>query len=331
VAQSAPRVEPEIAMSHDLNDTLVFAKVVEQGSFTAAARALGLPKTTVSRRLRELELRLGARLISRPTRRQALTEAGALYYKHTQRIAAELDAAESAVHELEGSPRGLLRVTAPYSLSTAMLGPILHHFLERYPDVRLDLVLSNDLLDLVAGEIDVALRVGDLPDSTLKARLLDTWPAYVFASEDYLARHGEPRTPEDLREHRALVNNKHRRNHNGYAWTLANGSVQAEFEVNPVAVANDPELLVSLLAAGQGLMLVSDVMIHGCRVADNVRRVLGDWRGMDVKLNAVYVGGEVMSPKVRAFIDFVAEHARIACTAEDCAAASLPLLSVAGG
>jgi LysR family transcriptional regulator, regulator for bpeEF and oprC len=309
-------------MQHDLNDTLVFVKVVEQGSFTAAARALGLPKATVSRRLRGLEDRLGARLLNRTTRRLALTEAGTLYYEHSKRIAAELEEAESAVLQLEGSPRGLLRVTAPYSLGTAMLAPILHQFRERYPNVRLDIVLSNDLLDLVGNEIDVALRIGDLPDSTLKARLLATWPAYVFAGEGYLSRQGEPMEPEELQEHRALVISRHRRNRNGFAWTLTDGTRKEEFEVKPVAAANDPELLVSLLAADQGLMLVSDLMIRCCHRAANVRRVLGAWRGLDVRLNAVYVGGRVQSPRVRAFVDFVAAHMQVQCSAAQCATAA---------
>jgi LysR family transcriptional regulator, regulator for bpeEF and oprC len=311
-------------MQHDLNDTLVFVKVVEHGSLTAAARALGLPKTTVSRRLRELEERLGARLLNRTTRRLALTEAGSLYYEHSRRIATELDEAESAVHQLEGSPRGLLRVTAPYSLGSAMLAPALHQFRERYPDVRLDIVLSNDLLDLVADEIDVALRIGDLPDSTLKARLLASWPAYVFAGEGYLARHGEPLSPEELKDHRALVVSKHRRKHNGYGWTLTDGQQQKEFEVKPVAIANDPELLVTMLASDQGLMLASDVMIHCCLRSANVRRVLGSWRGLDVRLNAVYVDGTVLSPKVRAFVDFVTEHMQTQCHAAECAAGAMP-------
>lgn len=316
-------------MQRDLNDTLIFVKVVEQGSFTAAARALGIPKTTVSRKLRELEDRLGARLLNRTTRRLALTEAGTVYYEHSRRIAGELDEAESAVHQLEGAPRGWLRVTAPYSLGTGMLGPVLHQFRERYPDVRVDIVLSNDFLDLVAEEIDVALRIGELPDSTLIARRLATWRTQVFASEGYLARFGEPLLPEDLKDHHALVIAKHR-NNQGYKWPLSDGGRAQEFEVKPVAVANDPEMLLPLLAADQGLMLGSELMIRCCLQAANVRRVLGSWHGPDVTLNAVYVGGRVLSPKVRAFVDFVAEDVHVKCRSMECIeAASQPQQAVA--
>src|SRR5690606_28605322 len=126
VGQSAPSSLPDAApMPRDLNETLIFVKVVEQGSLTAAARSLGLPKTTVSRKLKELENRLGARLLNRTTRRLGLTEAGAVYFEHSRRIASELDEAEQAVHHLEGTPRGWLRITAPYTLSVVTLAPIL--------------------------------------------------------------------------------------------------------------------------------------------------------------------------------------------------------------
>ena len=299
-------------MQRDLNDTLVFVKVVQHGSLTAAARALDLPKTTVSRKLRALEDRLGARLLNRTTRRLALTEAGTIYFEHSKRIATDLEAAESAVHQLEGNPRGWLRVTAPYSLGTGLLAPILHEFRARHPDVQVDIVLSNDILDLVQNEIDVALRIGRLPDSTLVARQLTTWPTRVFASEGYLARHGEPLVPDDLRDHQALVLTRHKNGHN-HLWPLSDGHEEREFEVKPVVISNDPEMLMPLLAADQGLMLVSEIMVrcylHGARV----RPVLAAWHGPEIPLSAVYVGGRVLSPKVRAFVDFVAGHIDAQC------------------
>lgn len=305
-------------MQRDLNDTLVFVRVVEQGSLTAAARVLGLPKTTVSRRLRQLEDQLGARLLNRTTRRLALTEAGTIYYERGKRIAAELEEAENAVHQLEGSPRGWLRVTAPYSLGVVMLAPLLESFRDRYPDVRVQVILSNDRLDLVRENIDVALRLGELPDSTLVARRLVVWPTQVFAGEGYLARFGEPLLPEDLGDHQVLAVARHRRN-SGFAWPLSDGRRREEFDVRPVVVANDPQMLLSLLFADQGLMLASELMIR-CdpQRASTVRRVLDAWRGPDLVLNAVYVGGPVLSPKVRAFVDYVAEQMAIRCQSMEC-------------
>ena len=299
-------------MTRDLNDTLIFVKVVEHGSFTAAARALGLPKTTVSRKLRDLETRLGARLLNRTTRRLALTEAGTVYFEHSKRIAGQLDEAESAVHQLEGSPRGWLRVTAPFTLAETTLTPMLLQFRQAYPDVHLDVVLSNDILDLIDNEIDVALRVGPLADSTLVARRLAVYTNQIYASDGYLERYGEPLVPEDLQHHRALVASKHRRGQK-YCWPLNDGDREGEFEVRPVLVANDPFVGLAMLGADQGLMLANDVMIKYCMKFQNVRRVLAAWKGPDVELNAVFQGGRVLSPKVRAFVDFMAEQMEMQC------------------
>lgn len=296
-------------MPRDLNETLLFVRVVEQGSFTAAARQLGLPKATVSRKVRELEDRLGARLLNRTTRRLALTEAGTVYFEHSKRIAENLDEAENAVHQLEGSPRGWLRVTAPYALGVTLLGPILVEFRERHPDVRLDIVLSSEILDLVGNEIDVALRVGSLPDSSLTAHRLAVFETQVFASTEYLARHGEPLVPEDLEDHHALVVAPTRRGE-AHAWRLSNGERDEEFAVRPAFVANDPYLMRSMLFGHQGLMLTSPLVARDAPPGVHVRPVLASWHGPTLELNAVFVGGRVLSPRVRVFVDYVAECLR---------------------
>lgn len=299
-------------MNQDLNDTLIFVNVVENGSFTSAARSLGLPKTTVSRRLRELENRLGARLLNRTTRRLALTEAGTVYFEHCKRIAGQLDEAESAVHQLEGSPRGWLRVTAPHTLAETVLTPLLVEFRQLYPEVHLDIVLSNDVIDLLENKIDVALRVGPLADSTFVARRLAVYTNQVYASEGYLARYGEPVVPEDLQHHRALVNPNQRKGQR-YCWQLNDGERDEEFEVKPVLVANDPFVGLAMLSADQGLMLANEVMIKYCMKFTNVRRVLAAWTGTDMELHALFQGGRVLSPKVRAFVDFMAEKMEMQC------------------
>ena len=163
-------------MTRDLNDTLIFVKVVEHGSFISAARALRLPKTTVSRKVQDLETRLGAQLLHRTTRKLGLTEAGNVYFEHSQRIARELDEAESAVGQLQGGPRGWLRITAPYSIGITWIAPLLGEFHARHPEVRVEMVLTNESLDLIDKEIDVALRIGNLPDSNLVARRLGGVP-----------------------------------------------------------------------------------------------------------------------------------------------------------
>jgi DNA-binding transcriptional LysR family regulator len=294
-------------MARDLNDTLIFVKVVEHGSFIAAAKSLRLPKTTVSRKVQDLETRLGAQLLHRTTRKLGLTEAGNIYYEHCQRIARELDEAESAVGQLQEGPRGWLRITAPYSLGIERIAPLLGEFHARHPEVRVEMVLSNESLDIIDKEIDVALRVGNLPDSNLVARKLATLRTQVYASPAYLERHGEPLHPDDLQHHRTLGMQKmHRNGH--YYWPLSDGGQMAEYRIDPVMVANDPAGVRGALLCGEGLMLASDIMIKSFAEQGYIRRVLAGWTGPEYELNAVFPRGQVTSPKVRAFVDFLVER-----------------------
>jgi DNA-binding transcriptional LysR family regulator len=294
-------------MPHDLNDTLVFVKVVEHGSFIAAAKVLRLPKTTVSRKVQELEVRLGAQLLHRTTRKLGLTEAGNVYFEHSQRISRELEEAESAVGQLQGGPRGWLRITAPYSIGVTWIAPLLGEFHARYPEVRVEMLLSNEPLDLISKEIDVALRGGNLPDSNLVARRLSVLRTQVYASPIYLERHGEPLHPDDLQHHRALAMQKQRRN-GSYVWPLNDGKRSGEFTVDPILVANDPEALRGALLCGEGLMLNADVTVKAFVELGYVRRVLAGWTGPEFDFNAVFPRGQVQSPKVRAFVDFLVER-----------------------
>lgn len=294
-------------MSRDLNDTLVFVRVVEHGSFIAAARALQLPKTTVSRKVQDLETRLGAQLLHRTTRKLGLTEAGNIYFEHCQRIARELDEAESAVGQLQRGPRGWLRITAPYSLGTERIAPLLGEFHALHPDVRVEMLLTNEALDIIDKELDIALRVGALPDSTFVARSLAILRTQVFASAAYLERHGEPLHPDDLQHHRTLAMTKQRRN-GSFSWPLDDGAGMIDYRIDPVFVANDPAGLRGALLCGEGLMLANDVMVKPYVERGYLRRVLPAWNGPEYELNAVFPRGRVQSPKVRAFIDFLMER-----------------------
>lgn len=294
-------------MPHDLNDTLIFAKVVEQGSFIAAANSLGLPKTTVSRKVQELELRLGAQLLRRTTRRLDLTEAGTLYFEHSKRIARELEDAESAVGQLQSGPRGWLRFTVKYSIGITWIAPLLGAFRELYPEIQLDMHLGNETQELIGSEFDLALRGGQLPDSSLVARKLGTLRSQVFASPGYLEQHGEPLHPGDLQYHRVLAM-RHERNGNHFSWRLNSDQETGDFPINPFVVANDPAGLYAALTCGEGLMLMGDVVAKPYIQAGAIRRVLAGWTGPDYDFNAVFLGGKLVSPKVRAFVDFLVER-----------------------
>ncbi|OGT60320.1 MAG: LysR family transcriptional regulator [Gammaproteobacteria bacterium RIFCSPHIGHO2_12_FULL_63_22] len=295
-------------MTRDLNDTLIFVKVVEHGSFISAAKTLRLPKTTVSRKVQELETRLGAQLLHRTTRKLGLTEAGNVYFEHSQRIARELDEAESAVGQLQGGPRGWLRITAPYSVGITWIAPLLGEFHARHPEVRVEMLLSNESIDLISKEIDVALRVGNLPDSNLAARRLSVFRTQVYASPLYLERHGEPLHPDDLQHHRALAMQKQRRTGGSYVWNLSDGKRGSDYVIDPVLVANDPAALRGALLCGEGLMLTTDVTVKAFAELGHVRRVLAGWTGPELDFNAVFTRGSVPSPKVRAFVDFLVER-----------------------
>ena len=295
-------------MTRDLNDTLIFVKVVEHGSFIAAAKVLRLPKTTVSRKIQDLETRLGAQLLHRTTRKLGLTEAGNVYFEHSQRIARELDEAESAVGQLQGGPRGWLRITAPYSFAISRITPLFGEFQARYPEVRVEMVLTNEQLDLIDKEIDLALRIGQPRDTSLVARRLGVFRSQVYASAEYLARHGEPVHPDDLKHHRTLGLNKYGQNGNGYFWTLHDGTAFKDYRIDPVLVANDPAALHPALMMGEGLMLTADVMVKSYAERGYIQRVLAGWTGRAAELNAVFPRGQGKSPKVRAFVDFLVER-----------------------
>ena len=294
-------------MNHDLNDTLVFVKVVELGSFTAAAKALHLPNTTVSRKVQDLEARLGAQLLHRTTRKLGLTEAGNVYFEHCQRIARDLDQAENAVGQLQSGPRGWLRVTTTYALGAIWIAPLLGEFYARHPQVRVELLLSNEHIDIIAGEIDVALRVGKPAVSNLVARRLSVLRSAVYATPSYIERFGEPSLPDDLIHHHTLAVTNNRD-----AWTLVDSNGQPrEFPINPVMIANDPSALRAALLVGEGIMLTTDVWVRAHVEQGQVKRVLSGWRGLDIDLTALFTRGQVQSPKVRAFIDFLVERLNI--------------------
>ena len=294
-------------MTHDLNDTLIFVKVVEHGSFIGAAKSLRLPKTTVSRKVQELETRLGAQLLNRTTRKLGLTEAGTVYFEHSQRIARDLNEAESAVGQLQAGPRGWLRFTAPYSLGIDKIAPLLGEFHKRHPEVRIEMLLSNEPLDLIGSEIDVALRVGALPDSTMVARKLGTLNTQVYAGTAYIARYGEPLHPDELQYHRTLAMPKNRHG-NGYQWSLDDGNGKRNFQINPILVANDPAAMNGALLCGEGVIVSADVIVRPFVEQGFVKRVLAGWTGGQYELNAVFPQGHARSPKVRAFVDFLLER-----------------------
>lgn len=292
---------------NDLNDTVVFVEVVEQGSFTAAARELHLPKSTVSRKVHDLESRLGVQMLHRTTRKLGLTEAGHLYYQHCRDIGRGLENAENAVAELLAGPRGWLRVAAPPTVASSWVAPLLGEFHERYPEVQVEMRLTDERPDIIAHGLDLALVMGALPDSSLVARRLATFTMRVYASPEYVRRYGEPTHGRDLIEHRVLALASQRRG-DGFEWRLNDGRDTVAYPVRPLLVCNDATLLHPSLLAGDGMVLACAFSMRDKLANGTVQMVMPGWRGPALDLNALFPARETLPPKVRVFIDFLAER-----------------------
>lgn len=287
----------------DLNELLVFAKVVQAGSFTAAAAALRMPKSTVSRKVSELETRVGAQLLQRTTRKLRLTEVGRAYFEHCARVVAEAEQAEEVVTRMQSAPHGLLRVTAP--LNFPVLGPLAARFLARYPEVQLEMVCTDRRVDLVAEGFDVGVRAGVLTDSTLIARKLGSIERVVVASPAYVEAHGPPRKPADLERHDCLVFGAGRE---GNVWALQSGGRSVSVPVRARMVVNDFDMLRAAALEGAGVAMLG---LHTCAedlAAGRLQRMLPGWNSPGTPLHAVYPSSRHLAPKVGAFVDFLRER-----------------------
>ena len=283
----------------NLNDILIFTKVVEQGGFTAAAEILDLPKSSVSRGVSRLETRLQTRLLQRSTRRVNLTEIGRSYYEYCRRIIHELEEANTIVASYQSQPSGLLRITAPYILGQAFLGEIVTEFLAAYPQVRCQIELSNRRVDLIEEGFDLAIRAGTLPDSSLIMTHLGRAKAELFASATYLENQGTPQIPPQLSSHILLDN----ANNLSKFWTLSRGPEQIEVAISPRLVSNDVEILLETAIAHQGIAaLPKFVALQGVE-NNQLKPVLPGWYVRLVDINALYPSYKDLSPAVRAFID----------------------------
>lgn len=295
-----------------LNEIQIFVAIVERGSFIAASNHLRIPKTTVSRKIEELEARLGVRLLQRTTRKMSLTEAGQAYFEHCERILAEIDEAERAVGQLAEAPRGNLRVSASFSIGSRFLGRLLPEFLKQYPDVRVNLLLSNSQEDLVEGNFDLAVRAGRLADSSHASRTLAHLRAHMVASVGYAKEKGLPTTPEQLAEHRTLALIPRDERGGRYAWALeevCGGRKKPQCidaTINPVMVCNDPDPIVQAVLGGEGIGFVPDLFIAEHLRQGLLVQVMPELLSLAVPISAVYPSRRGLSPKVRVFVDYLA-------------------------
>ncbi len=283
----------------------VFASVAAQGSLSAAARALGLTPSAVSRIVARIEARLGVRLLVRTTRALALTGEGEAYLRAARRILADLAEVEGSIAD-QASPRGRLRVTASLAHGRLYIVPLLGDFTVRYPGILVDLNLSDRIVDVLAGQADVAVRFGQLADSPLTARKLGETGRVVVASPAYLERHGIPQVPDDLLAHNCLSFN-FRRAEPG--WPFREDGRDRALAVTGQIEANNGESLAQLARAGVGIARVGRFAVEDDLAAGRLVPLLEAYNPQDREpLHALFVGGSTMPARVRVFVDFLAER-----------------------
>ena len=289
----------------DLNEMAIFAHVVEAGSFTGAAKNLGLPKSTVSRKITQLEERLGVRLIQRTTRSLRLTDTGTAYYNHCARILSEIEEANIAVTQMQSTPTGTLRITAPVLFGSTVLSGLVAEFMEQHPQISIDLVLSDQRLDLVQDGIDIAFRIGQLEDSSLIGRYLGDVRGMLCASPEYLRRNPAPSHPDQLPNHSLITASQ------WLQWHMTGPANQeVNFQVKPRLQVNDFASLYALTLAGAGISPLPMLIAAPAVRAGNLVPVLTDWPFDASPIHALYPSNRHLSAKVRSFVDFVIESIR---------------------
>lgn len=300
---------------YDANDLMIFARVAELGSFSRAAERIGLPKSTVSRRISLLEENLGERLMIRTTRRLQLTEFGLALLEHARQVVSEIEAVAALAEYRQARPSGRLRVSMPSDFANLLLIDMLAAFVALHPAITLELDLSPRRVDLLGEKFDIAIRMGDLPDDALlAARKIAVFATGLYAAPAYLAERGDPPAPDALAQHEAL--RLFGRTGEAQPWMLLRGEERVELDPPGRTVANSPELLIRLALAGAGIAAVPEYFAARWVRGGELRRVLPDWCLPAIDAWAVFPGRRLMPAKTRAFLEMLAV-ALPQCTAAD--------------
>ncbi|CAD5201897.1 LysR family transcriptional regulator [Pseudomonas sp. FEN] len=289
-----------------------FVATVGANGFAAAARAMDVPRSKVSKQIQALEEAIGVQLLQRTTRSLHLTEAGAEYYEAARELLASLDETEQRARDGVGELRGVLRVNAPMSFGLRRLGPLIPLFHQQHPNVELQLVLSDQQVDPVRGGFDVTIRIASLPDSSMVARLLAPAPRIMVASPAYLARAGTPRTPKELTSHQCL---NYGYLQSGVSLQLSNGKETQRVNVTGPLHANNGDLLAQAAQAGMGIALLPDFIVEDALAAGTLVAVLCEWQAPAISINAVYPSARRVPQKTRAFIEFLVKALAVEATA----------------
>jgi DNA-binding transcriptional LysR family regulator len=284
-------------MNH-LNDMALFVEVARAKSFRKAAEVAGIPNSTLSRRISELEKAIGLRLLHRTTRKIELTEAGQLYYARSKRIVDEARLAHEQLGAMLEQPSGVLRVSLPVDLATLYLTPIIADFARHYPGITFEFDLTPRRVDLVAEPFDVAIRIGKLEDSGLIARLIGRHSRYLYASPGYIEASGEPATPADLAEHKCICMPR------SLSWTLHRGTETVDVGVSGRFTLNSVGMISALAVNHQGIGLLPEKIVAEDLASSRLRRILSDWQGSAVSIYAV-TETRLIPAKTQRFIEFL--------------------------
>lgn len=288
-----------------LSGLVAFSAAVETGSFAAAGRKLGLSASAVGKAVERLEARLGLRLLNRTTRSLAVTGEGDVLHRYVARILKDLQEAEQEIHRLQTAPRGRLRISVPTVIGRKVVMPALGDFHARFPDVTTDISLDDVKVDVIEGGYDVVLRLGELNDSTLRARRIGPHTFVTCASPGYLARHGTPERPADLHKH-SCVHYRFPTTGRPEIWAF-NGPPQSK-PIKPAIILNDGEALASAALGGLGIIQAPSYLVREDIAAGRLQAVLADYTQDRGSVSLVWPATSTPAPKVRAFIDFMAER-----------------------
>lgn len=290
----------------NLNSIAVFVRVAESCSFTAAAQRLGMSASGVSKSISHLEEELGVRLVNRNTRKASLTAEGSGFFEHCRRLLSELDEAEAALTYARTEPRGRLRVQAPVAFGRRVIMPALYAFIERNPDLMVDVELSDRAANLIEEGLDVVVAIGELNDSRLAARKLCNLRFVTCAAPSYLERHGEPMVPEELDRHQCLafVEPRTGRHRN---WAFSRNGERFTRMVHGNLNVNDAESLLDAAIAGTGIAVMASFVAAEAVMQGRLKLVLKDYIPEGPAISMVYAPSRHLSPRIRSFIDYLRE------------------------
>jgi len=282
-----------------------FVNVVEAGGFSEAARRMGVSKAMVSKQISQLEENLDVRLLHRSTRRVSATSTGQAYFERCRPLLNEFDELDQAMQFNNSNPRGELRIEAPVTFSELHLMSVISAFSRRYPEIKLNIDLTDHVVDLIEERIDVAIRIGALADSSLVARKLGDISMIVCATPAFLRKHGEPSRPQQLSDYECVVDSNYP---GGKQWTLGSGKKTSTVEVNPSLTVNSARAARELVLAGHGICLLPSFIVSEDLRKGKLKRLFANYSCEPVGFYAVYPNRKHLSSKVRLFIDATTEH-----------------------